>query len=98
MQRSSNSHAWPTVKLSYFPSFNWRGTGNPEAYKERLKNRPLKAELKDIKDAQKTLCKLRLKLASSKKTPPLDFVLKNLQKKIKLETLWDMPMRYSNPM
>ena len=54
-------------------------------YTKRLENRPMKDELKHIKDAKELLCEKILKLAKSRKTPPwtmkdLEVVLKNLKK------------------
>ena len=54
-------------------------------YSKRLENRPMKDDLKHIKDAKEMLCEKLLKLAASNKTPPwkmkeLDIVLKNLKK------------------
>ena len=56
-----------------------------EVYKNRLKNRPMKDDLKHVKDAKEMLCEKLLKLAKSRKTPPwtmkdLDAVLKSLKK------------------
>ena len=54
-------------------------------YTERLKNRPMKDDLKHIKDAKEMLCEKLLKIAKRRKTPPwtmhdLDRVLKSLKK------------------
>ena len=54
-------------------------------YKKRLENRPMKHELKHIKDAKEKLCQNILKIAGKNKTPPwtmkdLDKVLKILKK------------------
>ena len=54
-------------------------------YEERLKNKPMKDDLKHVKDAKEMLCEKILKLASLRKTPPwtmkdLEKVLKNLKK------------------
>ena len=54
-------------------------------FTERLENRPMKDDLKHIRDAKETLCKNILKLAGSRKTPPwtmkeLDKVLGKLKK------------------
>ena len=56
-----------------------------ETYKKRLENRKIKDDLKDLQNEKEELCKLRLKLASQRKTPPstmsqLETVLKYLKK------------------
>ena len=55
-------------------------------YSKRLENRPIKEDLKHIKDAKEMLCAKLLKLAGTKKTAPwtmkdLDKVLRKLKKK-----------------
>ena len=50
-------------------------------YKKRLENRPIKDDLKHIKDAKEMLCDKLLKLAGSQKTPP--WKLKDLEKVLK---------------
>ena len=54
-------------------------------YTKRLENRPMKDDLKHIKDAKEKLCENILKLSATTKTPPwtmkdLDRVLKSLKK------------------
>ena len=56
-----------------------------KTYKDRLQNRPMNKEFTDLKEAKEELCRLRLKIAGKKKTPPwtmedLDKVLKYLKK------------------
>ena len=56
-----------------------------KTYQQRLKNRPMKEELKHIQKDKEDLCKLRLKVASTRKTPPwtldqLEVVLDYLKK------------------
>ena len=56
-----------------------------DVYTKRLENRPMKAELKHIRDAKEKLCKNIIKIAQTNKTPPwkmkdLERVLKNLKK------------------
>ena len=55
-----------------------------EVFEERLRNRPMKEQLHDLRKDKEELCKLRLKLAGKKKTPPwsmkdLEVVLKYLK-------------------
>ena len=56
-----------------------------KVYKERLRNRPMKENMQQIKDAKELLCEKLLKLAKFKKTPKwtmtdLNVVLKSLKK------------------
>ena len=56
-----------------------------DVYKSRLENRPIKADLINIKIAKEKLCKKLLEVAKTRKTPPwsmkdLELVLKNLKK------------------
>ena len=55
-----------------------------DVFKDRLENREIKDNLKDLKTAKEELCKIRLKRAADNKTPPwtieqLDIVLKYLK-------------------
>ena len=52
-----------------------------EAFKERLENRTINEELKELKSNKDKLCKLRLKLASKNITP--DWTIKDLEKVLK---------------
>ena len=49
-----------------------------ETYKKRLENRKIKDDLKDLQKEKEELCRLRLKLASRKKTP--DWTMEQLDK------------------
>ena len=67
-----------------------------KTYTERLKNRPMKNEMNDLRAMKETLCKLRLRQASKNKTPPwkmeqLDTVLFNLKRNKSRD-----PMGYAN--
>ena len=62
-------------------------------YSKRLENRPIKEDLKHIKDAKEMLCAKLLKLAGTKKTAPwtmkdLDKVLRKLKKKEIKRSIW----------
>ena len=55
-----------------------------KVYQQRLKNRPMREDLKNLEHDKNELCKLRLKIAASRKTPDwtmtqLDVVLKSLK-------------------
>ena len=67
-----------------------------DTYRNRLKNREMKEDLKHIQVEKEYLCKMRLKLARNKKTPPwnmddLSRILKHLKKNKSRD-----PMGYSN--
>ena len=49
-----------------------------ETYKKRLENRQMKDDLKNMQRDKEELCKLRLKLASKKRTP--DWTMEQLEK------------------
>ena len=67
-----------------------------ETFSKRLQNRPMKKELKNLKEIKEKLCRLRLGLATRTKTPPwkmeqLETVLKELKKNKSRD-----PMGYAN--
>ena len=49
-----------------------------ETYKERLANREMKEDLKNLRKDKEELCKLRIKIASTRKTP--DWTMEQLEK------------------
>ena len=69
-----------------------------DAYKNRLKNRPMKDSLSNLKTLKENLCNLRLELAKRNKSP--DWTMEQLEKvlsDLKTDKSRD-PMGYANEM